>query len=213
MCCKRQGSIVVFAQSMKSPIIQAETLREFGTGASFTLQNRLTRLVWKIIWWTLAKWTPEFFNPWRIFLLRMFGATISPSAAISSSARIWLPSNLKIDARSTLGPRVNCYNMAEISIGARSVISQGAFLCAGSHDINDETFQLVAKPISIGDDVWIAAEAFVAPGVEIAAGCVLAARGCAFSNMQPWTVYRGNPAVAIKARKWNKEPTHAPAVN
>jgi len=84
----------------------------------------------------------------------------------------------------------------------RTIVSQRAYLCAGSHDISSPAFQLIAKPISIGDDVWIAAEAFVGPGVAVGDGSVLSARACAFSDLEPWTVYRGNPAVPFKARHW-----------
>nr|WP_281414114.1 hypothetical protein [Rhodoblastus sphagnicola] len=92
--------------------------------------------------------------------------------------------------------------MAPITIGARAIISQCAFLCAGTHDIRDPSFPLIARPITIGDDVWIAAEAFVGPGVAVGCGCVLSARACAFSDTQSWTVYRGNPATPIGPRVW-----------
>jgi putative colanic acid biosynthesis acetyltransferase WcaF len=105
-------------------------------------------------------------------------------------------------ARSTLAPDVECYNMAPIAIGARTIVSQRAFLCAGTHDISDPSFQLAARPITIGSDVWIAAEAFVGPGVEIGDGCVLGARACAFKKLEPWTVYLGNPAAPVKSRIW-----------
>jgi putative colanic acid biosynthesis acetyltransferase WcaF len=186
----------------KSQILPAKRTGSFGTGASFTLANRLVRLLWSVVWLTCIRWTPGFLNPWRIFLLTCFGAKVSSRAAIAGSARIWLPSNLQIGDRSTLGPGVDCYNMAPITIGERTVISQRAFLCAGTHDIQDADFQLVARPITIGNDVWIAAEAFVAPGVAVGDGTVLGARACAFDNLSSWTVYRGNPAVAIRARKW-----------
>jgi putative colanic acid biosynthesis acetyltransferase WcaF len=56
------------------------------------------------------------------------------------------------------------------------------------------------SPITIGDRVWIAAEAFVSPGVAIADGAVLGARGCTFTKLEAWTIYRGNPAVPIGSR-------------
>ena len=102
--------------------------------------------------------------------------------------------------RSLLAERVNCYNMAPISLGERALVSQGAHLCAGSHDIRTRDFQLIAKPIHIGADVWIAAEAFVGPGVDIGEGSVLGARAVAFKSLEPWGVYAGNPAQFIKRR-------------
>jgi serine acetyltransferase len=47
----------------------------------------------------------------------------------------------------------------------------------------------------------IAAEAFVGPGVTIGDGAVLGARAALFSDAEPWSIYRGNPAVLIKQRR------------
>jgi len=185
-------------------IVSHENGRELGRGPSFTLSNRLVRVAWTVTWAIFARWTPTQFNSWRRTLLRLFGARIHPTAGVGSSVRVWLPSHLQMGPSSSLGPGVDLYNMAPIRIGSRTIISQGAFLCAGSHDISSPAFQLIAKPISIGDDVWIAAEAFVGPGVTVGDGSVLSARACAFSDLEPWTVYRGNPAVPIKARTWSE---------
>src|SRR5271156_6295224 len=136
-------------------------------GPSFRLGLRVHRAIWSLVWKCLAAWTPPQFSPWRVLLLKLFGARIHPGAAIAASARVWLPRNLELGARAVLGPGVDCYNMASIKIGARSTVSQRAFLCTGTHDITDEKFQLRVRPIVIGDDVWIASEAFVGPGVRI----------------------------------------------
>jgi putative colanic acid biosynthesis acetyltransferase WcaF len=170
-------------------------------GPSFRLSLRVHRVVWGLLWTCLAAWTPPPFSPWRVFLLKLFGAKIHQGAAVAASIKVWLPRNLELGARASLGPGVECYNMAPIKIGARSVVSQRAFLCAGTHDFDDENFPLRVRPIMIGDDVWIASEAFVGPGVHVGNGCVLGARGCAFADLAEWTVYRGNPATKIKDRQ------------
>ncbi len=183
---------------MKAEILSDNTADGFGRGPSFALSNRLIRLLWSIAWALCARWTPALMSPWRVFLLNLFGAKVSKEAAVAASARIWLPAHLELGPRSTLGPGVDCYNMAPITIGAHTIVSQRAFLCAGAHDMRDRNFQLIARPISIGDDVWIAAEAFVGPGVTVGEGAVLAARGAAFRDLEPWTVYGGNPASPLR---------------
>jgi putative colanic acid biosynthesis acetyltransferase WcaF len=95
---------------------------------------------------------------------------------------------------------VTVYNMAKITLSDRALVSQGAHLCAGTHDIEDEHFQLKTRPITLGSRAWIAAEAFVGPGVSIGDGAVLGARGCAFRDLEPWTVYAGNPARVLRPR-------------
>lgn len=90
--------------------------------------------------------------------------------------------------------------MDRITIGERAVISQGAHLCGGTHDIADPDFQLVTKPIVIGAGAWVAADAFIGPGVTIGEGAVIGARAVMFKDAEPFGVYTGNPAVLIKKR-------------
>ena len=89
-------------------------------------------------------------------------------------------------------------------MGARTVISQRAHLCASSHDIHDPDFQLVLRPVRIGAGCWVAAEAFVGPGVTMGDGAVLAARGVLFGDAKPDGVYSGNPAIYLKSRNLRK---------
>lgn len=171
-------------------------------GPSFTMQNRLERAAFQCVWRLLASWTPPQFHAWRCSLLRLFGARIGHGVRLYSSTRIWHPANLVIGDFSTIGPRVNIYNQGEIAIGTLAVVSQGSHLCASTHRVNDRKFQLVLKPISIGDETWIAADAFVGPGVKVGHGAVLGARGAAFKDLEAWSVYGGNPASFIKLREF-----------
>lgn len=183
------------------PLLDAKTSnnRDSG-GASFSLSNRLTRLLWLICWKLLAAWTPPPFHSWRCFLLRAFGAKIGQGVRLYGSISVWLPSNLTIGDRAIVGPRVKLYNQGAIDIGDRAVISQDAHLCASTHDVNDYYFQLVLRPIRIETNAWIAAEAFVGPGVTVSEGAVLAARGVAVFDLKAWGVYGGNPAKFLKER-------------
>jgi len=173
---------------------------------SFTFSHRVRRAAWMITWKTLASWTPPQMHKWRNLLLRLFGAKIHPSARIYSSARIWYPPNLSMAENSVIGPEVKCYCQARVTIARGAIISQGAHLCAGTHDISDINFTLVTKPIAIGPHAWIAAEAFVGPGATIGEGSVLGARAVLFRDAEPWGVYAGNPATLIKTRHLRTQP-------
>jgi putative colanic acid biosynthesis acetyltransferase WcaF len=94
---------------------------------------------------------------------------------VRGSARVWYPPYLVMVERTILADGVNCYNMAPIHIKSGAVVSQRAHLCAGAHNIDDKNFQLQAKAIVVGSNCWIAAEAFVGPGVNIGDGAVLGA--------------------------------------
>ena len=88
-------------------------------------------------------------------------------------------------------------------------------LCASSHDVSDPRFQLVLRPITIENDAWIAAEAFVGPAVRVGAGALLGARGVAMRNLQSWTIYSGNPARPLRERHFctTKDGADAEGVN
>jgi putative colanic acid biosynthesis acetyltransferase WcaF len=180
--------------------LRASSTKPLLGGPSFSLGNRAYRAIWAMSWWVLAAWTPPPLHAWRLFLLRVFGATVHSTARVYGSARIWFPPNLVLHENAVLGPRVDCYCMASIEIRARSVVSQGARLCCGSHDINDPDFQLIASPIVIGRDAWVAAEAFVGPGVTVNEGAVIGARAVIFKDAEAFGVYAGNPAKLIKHR-------------
>lgn len=137
---------------------------------------------------------------WRRFLLILFGAKMGYRTDVRGSARVWYPPNLTMADHSLIASGVDCYNMGPVQIGSWSIVSQRAFLCGGTHDIKDANWQLVVKPITIEQYCWVAAEAFVGPGVTLANGAVLGARAVATRDLQPWTIYAGNPARIIGKR-------------
>lgn len=184
---------------MSAPLA-ASTNRPLEGGASFSLGNRLARVLWGAAWLVLARFTPPPLHGWRRLVLRAFGARVAAGARVHGSAAIWLPANLDLGENSLIGPRVRLYNQGKITIGPRSVVSQGAHLCASSHDVRDPHFQLVLRPIAVGTGCWVAAEAFVGPGVTMQDGSVLAARGVLFEDAEPEMIYRGNPATPLKPR-------------
>lgn len=182
-------------------VLDAKVAKPIEGGPSFAIQHRLFRAVWYVCWLLLASWTPPPFHAWRRFLLRLFGAKIAQTARIYGSARIWYPPNLEMGEHSVLGWRTLCYSMDRIVIEDYGNVTEHAFLLTGTHDIDDPSFQLRTKPIHIGRHAWVAARATVGPGVTIGEGAVLGGAGVAFKDLEPWTVYAGNPARKLRARK------------
>jgi len=113
---------------------------------------------------------------------------------------------------SCLADNVDCYNVAPISIGAFATVSQDAYLCAATHDYNDPDFRLYSLPINIGDHAWVCARAVVQPGVTMHEGSVLALGAIATRDLNPWTVYAGVPARALKNRAITKSMTAVEAL-
>ena len=198
----RSDNIEISSRADANGILRANDDENSWDGKpSFSFGNRLYRLAWAITWVLLASWTPPPLRAWRRWLLVLFGARLAPTAIVYGSARIWSPANLQMGASSAIGPRTIVYSMGPICIGAYAIVSQGAHLCAGTHDIEDRHFQLYARPITIGPHAWVAAEAFVGPGVTIGEGAVLGARACAMRDIAPWSVCTGNPATELRKRR------------
>ena len=101
---------------------------------------------------------------------------------------------------SCLSEYVECYSVEQITIGDEVVVSQGAFLCCASHDITSPIMELTYAPITIESQAWIAARAFIGPGVTVREGAVVGACAVVTKDVEPWTVVAGNPARVIKKR-------------
>lgn len=172
------------------------------TGPSFSLGNRLARACWGVVQALLFRPSPRPLHAWRAWLLRAFGARLGPHVHVYPSVRIWAPWNLEAEGYVGIGDGAIVYNMAPIRIGHHCVVSQGAHLCGGSHDVDSANFQLIAKPIVLEPHVWVCAEAFVALGVRIAEGVVVGARSVVTRDLaEPWSVYAGSPARRLRARR------------
>lgn len=180
--------------------LDARETRPLEGGASFSLGNRLLRVLWMVSWLVLARFTPPPLRGWRRWVLRAFGAKVGKGARVHASVSIWLPANLELGDHALIGPGARLYNQGRITVGERTVVSQRAHICASTHDVHDPLFQLVLRPVTIGAGCWIAAEAFVGPGVTMGDRSVLGARAALFSDTEPDAIYSGNPAVFIKPR-------------
>jgi putative colanic acid biosynthesis acetyltransferase WcaF len=171
-------------------------------GASFSLKNRLSRVLWGIVAALLFHPSPRPMHRWRSFLLRIFGAKVGSGVHVYPGTKIWAPWNLELADECGIAKGAILYSQGRITIGRRAVVSQGAHLVTGTHDYSTAGFPLVTMPIYVGDHAWIAAEAFVHPGVIIGEGCVIGARSVVTRSMPGWTVCSGHPCEPIKTRSF-----------
>lgn len=162
--------------------------------------DKIYRLLWRVVALFLFRpFSLPFFNRWRIFLLKIFGATIGKQAHIYASAYIPSPRNLILGRHSTLGPEVKLH-FGKTIIGNKVTISQRTYLCSATHEINSINVPLVIGTIIIEDFVWVGAEAFVMSNITIEEGAVVGARAAVFKNVSSWSVVGGNPAKYLKDR-------------
>ena len=157
-------------------------------------------LLWEACWAVFCGWTPKPFNAWRLFWLKLFGAKIFGRPFVHQRARIQIPWNLTMHDRSSLGDRTSAYTLGEIEIRARATIAQEAYLCTGTHDLSAPNFPLQVAKITVGEGAFIAARAFVMPGVVIGDDAVVGAGSIVTKDVQPRTIVAGNPAAVIRQR-------------
>ena len=169
----------------------------------YSTTEKIKRLLWGCVQATLFRASFHNWYGFRRALLRAFGASLAPTANVRRTVLIECPWNLSVGAESSIGDRAILYCLGPVQIGSRTTVSQGAHLCAGTHDHRRASMPLVRATISIGDDVWIAADAFVGPGVTVGTGAILGARGVAMRDLAPWRIYAGNPAVPVRERAFD----------
>jgi len=166
-----------------------------------SIKNKAARLLWNIAYmFCFRPFGTRLFRTYRNFILRLFGANISPSANVHSTVRIWAPWLLTMEEGATIDDRVNLYNVNMVTLKPYATISQESFICPGTHNISSSKHEMISWPITIGTHTWVAVRAFIGPGVNVGDYSVVGAGSCVFKDVEPWTVVGGNPAKFIKKR-------------
>ena len=157
------------------------------------------------VFWVVA--SGLFFQTWfpwpselKVGLLRVFGARIGSGAVIKPRVTIKYPWKLEVGDHVWVGEQAWIDNLDRVVIGSHVCISQGALLLCGNHDYSKATFDLMTEPIVLEDGVWMGAKSAVMPGVKCQSHAVLTAGSMATSDLDPYTIYRGCPAQAVKPR-------------
>jgi putative colanic acid biosynthesis acetyltransferase WcaF len=168
----------------------------------FTRRELVLRMVWALTQATLFRWSPRPCHGFRAWLLQRFGAYIPATSqvVVFPTAKITFPWKLTLEPRSMVGPEVIIYNLAPITLRYGANLSQRVHLCAGTHDITRWSMPLDARPITIGINAWVAAEAFVGPGVTIGELAVIGARSVVVKDQPARMICAGTPCRPLKPR-------------
>jgi putative colanic acid biosynthesis acetyltransferase WcaF len=170
---------------------------------SFSLKDRLVRLLWQMAYLLLYRISPRPMHAWRSMLLRLFGAKMGQGCHFYPSGRVWAPWNLTCEDGCTLADQAEIYNPSPIYLESRCIVSQQAYICGATHDYNHPDFPMISYSMRLGAYSWICARACVSPGVLVGEGAVLGLGAVAHQDLEPWTVYSGAPAVKVKMREKN----------
>ena len=158
------------------------------------------RLVWYFVNELFIRNSLNASSGLRVWLLRAFGAKIGKNVIIKPKVNIKYPWKLTIGDNSWIGESVWLDNLDDIHIEDNVCVSQGALLICGNHNYKMSSFDLMISPITLKAGSWIGAKSIVGPGVTVMNHAVLALGSVATSNLEAYTIYRGNPAVKIKER-------------
>jgi putative colanic acid biosynthesis acetyltransferase WcaF len=155
------------------------------TGADYDVgRERMIQALWFFVsgtifmrWWLPARV--------RVAILRRFGAEVGTGVLIRHRVRIHWPWKLTIGNDSWVGEGSWLLNLEPITIGSNVCISQGTFLCTGSHDRTSPTFEFDNGPITVEDGAWIAARATVLRGVTVGRGATVGACALVVRDVEP----------------------------
>jgi putative colanic acid biosynthesis acetyltransferase WcaF len=167
--------------------------------SKWTKAELVKRGMWEVCQ-PLFRFSPRVFWGWRRNLLRMFGARVGRSVHIHPTVSITVPWNLDVADFSAIGDSARVYNLGTITIGYGATVSQGAHLCAGTHDYTRADLPLIKANIRIGEGVWVCADAFVGPGVTVGKYAIVGARAVAVKDVPEWAIVAGNPAKVVGER-------------
>ena len=162
--------------------------------------NSVKRLLWYFANELVLKNTFIPFSFLRKLLLTMFGAKIGKGVVIKPGVNIKYPWYLEIGDHCWLGEHVWIDNLAKVTIEDHVCISQGAMLLCGNHNYKKTTFDLMVNEIILEEGVWIGAKAVVCSGVKCKTHAILSVGSIANVDLEPYTIYQGNPAKKIRKR-------------
>jgi len=185
---------------MTEPLKNVDACQASQFASPWSMNERILRILWEVCWCLLCAWTPKPANPWRLFWLGVFDAKIHGTPFVHQRARIAIPWNLTLHNRACLGDRANAYSLGEIEIGERAVIAQEAYLSTGSHDFSEPALPLVVAKITIGEDAFVGARAFVLPGVTIGTRAIVGACSVVTHDVPANVIAAGNPCRVLRTR-------------
>lgn len=168
--------------------------------SSYYPGNPVKRAIWYLtnICFFLCPFFP--FPSAKTRILRLFGAKVGRGVNIKPSVNIKYPWNLEIGDYVWIGENVWIDSLGEVFIGDNACISQGALILSGNHNYKSSAFDLIVEKIIIEEGAWIGAKSVVTQGVTCGSHSILSVGSVASGNLEPYSIYRGNPAVKIKER-------------
>ncbi|MCU7722972.1 sugar O-acetyltransferase [Actinoplanes sp. KI2] len=136
----------------------------------------------------------------RRLLTELLGA-IGEDTYLRPPLRVDYGSHLRIGARTFANFGLVALDVADITIGDDVQIGTNVQLLTPTHPVDPSLRRQkweAAKPITIGDNVWLGSGAIVLPGVTIGENTVVGAGAVVTRDLPPNVVAVGNPARILR---------------
>jgi putative colanic acid biosynthesis acetyltransferase WcaF len=162
--------------------------------------SRPKQIVWYLINIIFFKNPFNTLSSLKVALLKLFGAKLGKGVVVKPAVNIKYPWKLQVGDHSWIGEAVWIDNLSDVVIGNNVTLSQGSILLTGSHDHTRTSFDFISYPIILEDGVWIGAGAMVSGGATCRSHSILGINSVAEKDLEPYTIYKGNPAVPVLTR-------------
>ncbi|MHA4808321.1 WcaF family extracellular polysaccharide biosynthesis acetyltransferase [Flavitalea flava] len=162
--------------------------------------SRIRQVTWYFINILFFKNPLNVLSSLKVALLKSFGAQLGKGVVVKPAVNIKYPWKLRVGDHSWIGEDVWIDNLSDVIIGKNVTLSQGSLLLTGTHDHSRVSFDFQSYPIILEDGVWIGARAVVSGGTTCRSHSILGINSVAEKELQPYTIYKGNPAVPVITR-------------
>ena len=146
------------------------------------------------------------FNYLKAVFLRASGAKIGKRVVFYPGLWIAPGRGLNIGDDVDLALDVVITTAGGVKIGDRTLVGYRAQIISANHSIPPGRGHIFGAghdfaAVTIGDDVWIGANAIVLPGVDVGEGAVIGAGSVVTKSIPPFAVAAGVPAEVIRRRE------------
>lgn len=120
--------------------------------------------------------------------------------------------NVKVGSNVFINVNCTIIDTCTVSIGSRTLVGPNVSFFSGTHPLdpdlrNGTNGPELGKPITIGNDCWIAGNVIILPGVTIGDGCTIGAGSVVTKDVPAYHCVAGNPAKILRKieRKFKAE--------
>ena len=146
---------------------------------------------------------------WRRTLRKTFAQlkSVGRNVHFCPGYHITTPGNVSIGDHVWAGDGLLIRGEGGVSVGSGTILSSHVEIWTTNHNYDSEDLtsipydrRMIAKPVHIGENVWVGTHVLFVPGVTVGEGAVIGMGAVVTKDVPPLAVVGGNPAKVIKYR-------------